>query len=162
MNKLCFPSRASPTASILLIYSSSPISMSSVVSWSKPTIGHPPSPLLFLHLLGLALWKSFRPPFFAFPVISPHHCRFTPVEPGYGADLSEDDYLLLLAAYLTMDPAPRPRPVSSAAFACLGNTLQLNYSIERHIYSPSVFLCDIRSTTPIGMCFSILRIRWNI
>jgi hypothetical protein len=110
------------------------------------------------------------------------------VEPGYGVDLFEDDYLLpclfvcnlvrlfdklglvfghvvllLLAADLRMDPAMRPRPVSSVAFAYLGNALQLNDLIERgHIYSPSVFRCNIRSTTPIGMCFSILRIRRNI
>jgi hypothetical protein len=44
------------------------------------------------------------------------------VEPGYGVDLFEDDYLLLLAADLRMDPALRPRPVSSVAFAYLGNT----------------------------------------
>jgi hypothetical protein len=36
----------------------------------------------------------------------PHYCPFTPVEPGYGVDLFEDDHLLLLpAADLRMDPA---------------------------------------------------------
>jgi hypothetical protein len=56
------------------------------------------------------------------------------VEPGYGDDLYEDDYLLLfLAADLRMDPALRPRPVSSVAFAYLGNaynsTTRLNDGI---------------------------------
>jgi hypothetical protein len=55
------------------------------------------------------------------PSDSPRHCPFTPVEPGYGVDLYEDEHLLLLAADLRMDPALRPRPVSSVAFACLGN-----------------------------------------
>jgi hypothetical protein len=54
------------------------------------------------------------------------------VEPGYGVGLVEDDYLFLLpAADLRMDPTLRPRLVSSVAFACLGNALQLDYSIER-------------------------------
>jgi hypothetical protein len=45
------------------------------------------------------------------------------VEPGYGDDVYEADYLLLfIAADLRMDPALRPRPVSSVAFAYLGNT----------------------------------------
>jgi hypothetical protein len=45
------------------------------------------------------------------------------VEPGYGDDVYEADYLLpFLAADLRMDPALRPRPVSSVAFAYLGNT----------------------------------------
>jgi hypothetical protein len=74
-----------------------------------------------------------RPPIFAFPSHSPHHCPFTPVEPGYGDDLYEDDYRLLLAADLRMDPALRPRPVSSVAFAYLGNacnsTTRLNDGI---------------------------------
>jgi hypothetical protein len=43
--------------------------------------------------------------------------------------LVEDDYLFLLpAADLRMDPALRPRPVSSVAFAYLGNALQLDQS----------------------------------
>jgi hypothetical protein len=86
------------------------------------------------------------------------------MEPGDGVDLFEDDYLFLLpAADLRMDLALRPRPVSSVASAYLGNALQLDHSIERrHIYSPSVFRYDIRSTTQIGMCFSILRIQWDI
>jgi hypothetical protein len=95
---------------------------------------HPPSPLLIPHLLGLALLNIFRPPIFAFPSHSPHHCPFTPVEPGYGDDLYEADYLLLfLAADLRMDPALRPRPVSSVAFAYLDNayhsTTRLNDGI---------------------------------
>jgi hypothetical protein len=57
---------------------------------------------------------------------------FTPVEPGYGVGLFEDDYLFLLPAVdLRMDPALRPRPVSLVAFAYLGNTPQLDYSIEQ-------------------------------
>jgi hypothetical protein len=97
------------------------------------------------------------------PSHSPYHSPFTPVELGHGVDLFEEDYLLLPAADLRMDPALRPRPVSSVAFAYLGDTPQLNYSIERrHIYSRSGFRCDIHSTTPIGMCFSILRVRRNI
>jgi hypothetical protein len=57
------------------------------------------------------------------------------VEPGYGVELFEDDHLLLLpAADLRMDPALRPRPVSSVAFAYLGNALQLDHSIERRIF----------------------------
>jgi hypothetical protein len=69
--------------------------------------------------------KSFRPPFFAFPHIPLHHCPITPVEAGYGVDLVEDDYLFRLpGADLRMDPALRPRPVSSVAFgAYLGNGL---------------------------------------
>jgi hypothetical protein len=92
--------------------------------------------LLFLFLASLA-WRCeffFRPPIFAFPSHSPHHCPFTPVEPGYGVVLYEDDYLLLfLAADLRMDPALRPRPVSSVAFGYLGNaynsTTRLNDGI---------------------------------
>jgi hypothetical protein len=68
-----------------------------------------------------------HPTLFAFPSYPPHHCPFTPVEPGYGVDLFEDDYLLLPAADLRMDPALRPRPVSSVAFAYLGNTPQLDH-----------------------------------
>jgi hypothetical protein len=48
--------------------------------------------------------KKIRPPFFVFPITPPHHCPFTPVEPGYGVDLFEYDYLLLPAADLRMDP----------------------------------------------------------
>jgi hypothetical protein len=56
------------------------------------------------------------------------------VEPGYGDDVYEDDYLLLfIAADLRMDPALRPRPVSSVVFAYLGNaynsTTRLNDGI---------------------------------
>jgi hypothetical protein len=65
------------------------------------------------------------------PSYPPHHRPFTPVQPGYGIELFEDDYLFLPAADLRMDPASRPRPVSSVAFAYLGNALQLDHSIER-------------------------------
>jgi hypothetical protein len=80
--------------------------------------------------------------------------------PGYGVDLFEDNYLFLLSVTdLRMEPALRPRPVSSVAFAYLGNTPQIDHSIERrHIYSPSVFRCDIHSIAQIAMCFLILRI----
>jgi hypothetical protein len=45
------------------------------------------------------------------------------VEPSYEVDLFGDDYLSLLStADLRMDPASSPRPVSSVAFAYLGNT----------------------------------------
>jgi hypothetical protein len=51
---------------------------------------------------------------------------------GYGVGLVENDYLFPLpAADLRMDPALRPRPVPSVAFAYLGNALQLDHSIER-------------------------------
>jgi hypothetical protein len=54
------------------------------------------------------------------PSYLPHHCPFTPVEPGYEVDLFEDDYLFLLpAADLRMDPALRPRPVSSLTSVAL-------------------------------------------
>jgi hypothetical protein len=89
------------------------------------------------------------------PSYPPYYCLFTPVEASYGIDLFKDNYLFLLpAADLRMDPALRPRPGSSVAFAYLVNALQPNHSTERrHIYSPSVFRCDIRSTAQIGMCF---------
>jgi hypothetical protein len=53
------------------------------------------------------------------------------VEPGYGVDLVEDEYLFLLpAADLRMDPALRPRPVSSLASVMLYNsTTRLNDGI---------------------------------
>jgi hypothetical protein len=92
--------------------------------------------LLFLFLTSLA-WRCenlFAHQSSPSPSHSPDHCPFTPVEPGYGDDLYEDDYqLLLLAADLRMDPALRPRPVSSVAFAYLGNaynsTTRLNDGI---------------------------------
>jgi hypothetical protein len=70
------------------------------------------------------------------------------VEPGYGDDLYEDDYLrLLLAADLRMDPALRPRPVSSVAFAYLGNaynsTARLNdgiFTVHRFSFAASARL----------------------
>jgi hypothetical protein len=53
------------------------------------------------------------------------------VEPGYGVDLVEDEYLFLLpAADLRMDPALRPRPVSSLTSVTLYNsTTRLNDGI---------------------------------
>jgi hypothetical protein len=45
------------------------------------------------------------------------------VEPGYGVDLFEGDYLLLPAVDLRMDPASRPHPISSVAFAYFGNSV---------------------------------------
>jgi hypothetical protein len=53
------------------------------------------------------------------------------VEPGYGVDLFEDDYLFLLpAANLRMDPASRSRPVSSLTSVVLHNsTTRLNDDI---------------------------------
>jgi hypothetical protein len=53
--------------------------------------------------------------------------------PGYGVDLFEDDYLFLLpAADLRMDPALRPRPVSSLTSVTLHNsTTRLNDGIFR-------------------------------
>jgi hypothetical protein len=66
--------------------------------------------------------KIFSPTNLRLPHQIPHVTPFTPVEPGYGVDLSEDDYqLLFLAADLRMDPALKPRPVSSGASAYLGN-----------------------------------------
>jgi hypothetical protein len=75
--------------------------------------------LLFLFLTSLA-WHCenlFAHQSSPSPSYSPHHCPFTPVEPGHGVDLYEDGYLLLLAEDLRMDPSLRPRPVSSVAFA---------------------------------------------
>jgi hypothetical protein len=53
------------------------------------------------------------------------------VEPGYGVGLVEDDYLFLLPATdLRMDPALRPRPVSSLTSVTLYNsTTRLNDGI---------------------------------
>jgi hypothetical protein len=55
------------------------------------------------------------------------------VEPGYGVDLFEDDYLFLLpAADLRMDPALRLRSVSSLTSVTLCNsTTRLNDGIFR-------------------------------
>jgi hypothetical protein len=55
------------------------------------------------------------------------------VEPGYGVDLVEDDYLFLLpAADLRMDSALRARPVSSLTSVTLYNsTTRLNDGIFR-------------------------------
>jgi hypothetical protein len=58
------------------------------------------------------------------------------VEPGYGDDLYEAHYLLLfLAADLRMDPALRPRPVSSVAFAYLGNTYNSTSRLNDGIFT---------------------------
>jgi hypothetical protein len=76
--------------------------------------------------------KKFRPPFFAFPTISSSSLPLHSGGACYGVDLVENEYLFLLpGADLRMDPALRPRPVSSVAFAYLGNALQLDHSIER-------------------------------
>jgi hypothetical protein len=87
--------------------------------------------LLFLFLTSLA-WRCenlFAHQSSPSPSDSPRHCPFTPVEPGYGVDLYEDEYLLLLlAADLRMDPALRPRPVSSVASA-YNSTTGLNDGI---------------------------------
>jgi hypothetical protein len=48
------------------------------------------------------------------PSHTPLHCSFTPVEPGYGVDLSEDDYLLLLAADLQSIGFPLRHPLECA------------------------------------------------
>jgi hypothetical protein len=71
---------------------------------------------LFLFLTSLTwrcekLFAHHSSPSPSYPL---HHCPFTPVEPGYRVDLFEDNYLFLLpAADFRMDPALRPRPVSS-------------------------------------------------
>jgi hypothetical protein len=75
---------------------------------------------LFLSLTSLA-WRCenlsvHHPP--PSPSYPSHHCPFTPVEPGHGVDLFEDDYLFLPpAADSRMDPELRPRPASPVAFA---------------------------------------------
>jgi hypothetical protein len=52
------------------------------------------------------------------------------VEPGYGVALFEGDYLLLPAVDLRMDPASRPRPVSSLTLVTLyKSTTRLNDGI---------------------------------
>jgi hypothetical protein len=67
------------------------------------------------------------------------------VEPVYGVDLSEDDYLLLLpSADLRMDPAFRPHAVSLVVFAYsvtfCNSTTQLNDGIFTvHPFSDSKF-----------------------
>jgi hypothetical protein len=58
------------------------------------------------------------------------------VEPGYGDDVYEADYLLLfIVADLRMDPALRPRPVSSVAFAYLGNTYNSTTRLNDGIFT---------------------------
>jgi hypothetical protein len=103
-------------------------------------LAHQSSPsilrLFFLFLTFLA-WRCeiFSPTIFRLPHHIPHHCPFTPVEPGYGVGLVEDDYLFLLpAADLRMDPALRPRPVSSLASVMLYNSItRLNDGIFKSI-----------------------------
>jgi hypothetical protein len=89
-------------------------------------MGHPPSPL-FLTSLAWVCENLFRL-FFPIPLI---YCPFTPVEPGYGVDLFDDDYRFLLPlADLRMDPALSPRPVSSLTPVTLHNsTTRLNDGI---------------------------------
>jgi hypothetical protein len=78
---------------------------------------------LFLTSLAWRCEKPFTHHSSPSPSYPPHHCPFTPVEPGYGIDLFEDDYLfLLLVADLRMDPALRPRPVSSLTLVTLHNS----------------------------------------
>jgi hypothetical protein len=61
------------------------------------------------------------------------------VEHGYGDDVYEADYLLpFLAADLRMDPALRPRPVSSVAFGYVGNTYI--YYLFNLAYRPSAMM----------------------
>jgi hypothetical protein len=58
------------------------------------------------------------------------------VEPGYGDDVYEADYLLVfIAADLRMDPTLRPRPVSSVAFACLGKTYNSTTRLNDGIFT---------------------------
>jgi hypothetical protein len=67
------------------------------------------------------------------------------MEPGYGGDLFEDDYLLLLlAADLKMDPASRSRPLPSLTSVTLHNsTTRLNdgiFTVHRFSVATSVRL----------------------
>jgi hypothetical protein len=83
---------------------------------------HPPS---IPHLLAWGCEKKFAHHSSPSPSYSPHHCVFTPVEPGYGADLFEDD--------LSVSPPysrSKDRSCIEAPFAYLGNTPQLDYSIK--------------------------------
>jgi hypothetical protein len=78
--------------------------------------------------------KIFSPTNLRLPITFPSSLPLHSVEPGYGDDVYEADYLLLFhAADLSMDPVLRPRPVSSVAFAYLGNaynsTTRLNDGI---------------------------------
>jgi hypothetical protein len=65
---------------------------------------------------------------------------FTPVEPAYGVDLYEDDYVpLFLAADSRINPALRPRPVSSVAFAYLGNAYNSTTRLNDGIFTVHQF-----------------------
>jgi hypothetical protein len=78
--------------------------------------------VLFLTFLAWCCGNLFAHHSSPSPSYPPHHCPFTPVEPGYGVDF-ENDYLFLLpAADLRMDPALRPRPVSSFSSVTLYNS----------------------------------------
>jgi hypothetical protein len=131
-------------------------------------------PLFFLTSLAWRFGKNFTRHFSPFLSYAPYH--------SCGAWL----WLSISPPCGKLNPVLR-RPIVSVAFVYLGNTLPLShYCIplpsafgprcasansmyyknyvhhlieRRHIYSPSVFCCVICSTTPIGMCFSILRIR---
>jgi hypothetical protein len=100
--------------------------------WCKENFTIPILRHLFLFLNPLA-WRCenlFAHQSSLSPSHSPHHYPFTPVEPGYRVDLFEDNYLLLLAADLRMDPALRPRPVSSLTSVTVHNsTTRLNDGI---------------------------------
>jgi hypothetical protein len=70
------------------------------------------------------------------PSYPPHHCPFTLVGSGYGVGLFEDNYLFLLpAADLRMDPALRPRPVSSLTLVTLHNSGGVFYlHVEQFVF----------------------------
>jgi hypothetical protein len=58
------------------------------------------------------------------------------VEPGYGDEVYEADSLLLfIAPDLRMDPALRPRPVSSVALAYFGNTYNSTTQLNDGIFT---------------------------
>jgi hypothetical protein len=57
-----------------------------------------------------------------------HHSPFTTVEPGYGVDLFNDDYLChFLAPDLSMGPALLHCPIFSVAFAYFGNIFAVHW-----------------------------------
>jgi hypothetical protein len=60
--------------------------------------------------------------------------------PGYVDDVYEADYLLpVIAGDLRMDPALRPRPVFSVAFAYLGNTYNSTTRLSDGIFTVDRF-----------------------
>jgi hypothetical protein len=67
------------------------------------------------------------------PSYHPHHCLITPVEPSYGVDLFEDDYLFLPAAYLRMGPALRP-PVQSLRLRSLTSVTLFRFYVYGRIF----------------------------